>query len=106
MKTLKTRKLLITTILSLVSLLVFSQAEYKARNIKFKGNKNIKSELLLKQINTQTKKRAEKLLIWKKHPEFTSFVLQNDINRIKSYYNRNGFLNPLINTKLDTLTIP
>lgn len=100
---LKIRKLLITTILSLVPLLVFSQAEYKVRNIKIKGNKNIKSELLLKQINTQTKKRAEKLLIWKKYPEFTSFVLQNDINRIKSYYNRNGFLNPAINFKLDTL---
>lgn len=100
---LKTRKLLITTILSLVSLLVFSQAEYKVRNIKIKGNKNIKSEQLLNQINTQTKKRIGKLLIWKKYPEFTSFVLQNDINRVKSYYNRNGFLHPAVDFELDTL---
>jgi outer membrane protein assembly complex protein YaeT len=99
----ETKKILFISILMLVSFCSFSQTEYKVRNIKIKGNKNITKELLIRQINTKTKKRAEKVLVWKKHPEFTLFVLNNDINRIKSYYNRNGFLNPEISFKLDTL---
>ena len=80
-----------------------AQKEYRLNNVKFVGNKVLSSEKLLKQINTQPKKRIEKLLIWKRNPEFTSFVLENDINRIKTFYIRNGFTKPEISYKLDSI---
>lgn len=82
---------------------IYSQKEYRLNNVKFIGNNHLSNEILLKQINTQPKKRIEKLLIWKRNPEFTKFVLENDINRLKTFYNRNGFLAPKIGYKLDTL---
>lgn len=54
-------------------------------------------------MNTQPKKKIEKLFIWKRNPEFTYFILENDINRLKTFYNRNGFLTPKVSYKLDTI---
>jgi len=82
---------------------IYSQKEYRLNNVKFIGNNHLSNEMLLKQMNTQPKKKIEKLLIWKRNPEFTKFVLENDINRLKTFYNRNGFLTPKISYKLDTL---
>lgn len=82
---------------------IHAQKELKLNNVKFEGNNNIPDEMLIKQMNTLVINNYEKLFIWKKKPEFISFVLDNDINRLKSYYNRNGFLNPDIIYKIDTL---
>ncbi|MBI9066733.1 MAG: BamA/TamA family outer membrane protein [Salinivirgaceae bacterium] len=87
----------------LFSFSLYAQKEYKVHQINFEGNATIPSELLLKQLNTQTKKKYERLLFWKKFPEFGSFILLNDVARLTKYYQRNGFLNPEITYKLDTL---
>lgn len=84
---------------------VFAQKEYRLNKVKFTGNKILSNEKLLNQINTQPKKPVEKVMFWKRNPEFTLFVLENDINRLKKYYNRNGFLNPEITYTLDTLRL-
>lgn len=98
---------IITKLALLIAAISFSQnlcaqKEHRLNSLKFEGNKILTNDQLQKQINTQSKKTYEKLFIWKRNPEFTSFVLENDINRLKTYYNRNGFLNPQINYSLDT----
>lgn len=97
------KKFALLAVVILFSQKLFSQKEYRLNSVKFEGNKILSNDQLQKQINTPSKKTYEKLYIWKRNPEFTSFVLENDINRLKTYYNRNGFLNTQISYSLDTL---
>lgn len=62
-------------ILLLFTQSIYSQKEYRLNNVKFLGNNHISNEKLLKQMNTQPKKKIEKLFIWKRNPEFTYFIL-------------------------------
>lgn len=80
---------------------IFSQ-DLRVRDIVFTGNEIIDDEELLAQMNTQPKKSLEKLFFWKKRPDFIASVFDDDINRLTSYYNRNGFLNPDISFNIDT----
>ena len=80
-----------------------AQKALRINTVEFDGNNIIPTEILINQMNTTVLQPYEKLFIWKRKPEFISFVLENDINRIKSYYNRNGFLNPVVSYKIDTV---
>ena len=74
---------------------VFGQT--KIRDVEFRGNIILKEDELMEQINTLPKTRLEKIMFWKKRPDFIQSVLDEDINRLNSYYKRNGFLNAAVN---------
>ncbi|HLN54586.1 MAG TPA: outer membrane protein assembly factor BamA [Bacteroidales bacterium] len=79
-----------------------AQKVHRIKDVDFKGNKILTEDELLGQMNTQPKKSLEKLFFWKKRPDFIETSLEEDINRLKSYYNRNGFLHPEISFSLDS----
>ncbi|NNC95949.1 MAG: BamA/TamA family outer membrane protein [Chitinophagales bacterium] len=64
--------------------------------INFKGNTTLQAEDLLKQMNTKPRKLLDKVAFWNKKEEFSYFLLDEDIERLKEYYQRNGFMNPKI----------
>lgn len=80
---------------------MFSQ-DLRIRDIVFEGNEILEDDELLAQMNTQPKKSLEKLFFWKKRPDLIASAFDEDITRLVSYYNRNGFLNPAISFDIDT----
>lgn len=94
-------KLSFTIIMLLTSsCTVFAQT--KIRDVEFRGNSILPEDELMEQVNTLPKTRLEKIMFWKKRPDFIQSVLDEDINRLDSYYNRNGFLNAAVSYKTDT----
>lgn len=93
---------IILIILHLTSLSLFSQKDHRIRNVVFKGNEILDDADLLTQFNTKPKKSLEKLFFWKKNPDLILSILQEDTARLRSFYNRNGFLHPVIKLDLDT----
>ncbi len=81
---------------------LYGQKDYRIRNLKFEGNEILSDNELLAQFNTQPEKQLEKIFFWKKNPDLILSVLQEDTVRLRSYYNRNGFLTPEIDLELDT----
>lgn len=95
-------------LLLIISITVFNLSGYaqglRIKEVNFNGNEILEKDELLGQMNTQPKKGLEKLFFWKKHPDFIEVTLTEDINRLLTFYNRNGFLNPEISFNLDTLS--
>ena len=93
---------ILVLLLFLISLAVdvSGQEDLMIRKIVFTGNDTLSGELLLNQMNTKPRTLMEKLKFWKKSDGFSSFVFDDDLLRIKKYYQRNGFLNPSITYKL------
>ncbi|MGQ1784534.1 MULTISPECIES: outer membrane protein assembly factor BamA [unclassified Saccharicrinis] len=85
------------------ALSAYSQKLYRIRGLDFTGNSILSEEVLLEQFNTVPRQKLNRLLFWKKKPEFALTVLKNDIDRLKSYYIRNGFIHPEISYSLDTI---
>ncbi|HEX2968343.1 MAG TPA: BamA/TamA family outer membrane protein [Bacteroidales bacterium] len=79
-----------------------AQNVHRVKDINFTGNEIIPDDELLGQMNTQPKKSIEKIFFWKKRPDFIKSVLDEDINRLSDYYNRNGFLSPEVSFTLDS----
>lgn len=79
-----------------------SAQELRLKNVEFLSNKIIPDNELLGQMNTKPKTRIQKIMFWKKKPDFIYPVLEEDIGRLDSYYKRNGFLNPVIDFSTDT----
>ena len=86
----------------MASLPVLAQKDLRLKAVDFEGNEILNDDVLLGRINTQPKKGLQKIFFWKKRPDFITAVLQEDINRLRSFYNRNGFLNPAISFNLDS----
>lgn len=84
------------------SVMLVAQNGTRLKSIDFEGNKILSDAELLSQMNTQPKKGIQKLLFWKKRPDFIPSALNEDIERLKSFYIRNGFLDPEISYKLDS----
>lgn len=80
----------------------FAQKIQRVKDVDFEGNEILTDDELLEQMNTQPKKSLQKLLFWKKRPEFIESALDDDITRIISHYNRNGFLHPEVSFTLDS----
>lgn len=80
---------------------VTAQQGLKLSSVRFEGNKILSDGELLDQMNSRPKKTFEKIFFWKKRPDFIEAVLQDDISRLQSFYNRNGFLDPEISYKTD-----
>ena len=66
------------------------------KNIEFHGNEPISGELLLEQMNTREESLLEKIKFWEKEPVLSTFMLEGDIERLRSFYQRNGFLEPVV----------
>jgi outer membrane protein insertion porin family len=79
-----------------------AQSGTRLKSIDFEGNKILSDAELLEQMNTKPKKGIQKLLFWKKRPDFIPSVLNEDIDRLKSFYIRNGFLDPEVTYDLDS----
>ncbi|HKK63171.1 MAG TPA: outer membrane protein assembly factor BamA [Bacteroidales bacterium] len=84
----------------LIAIPAFSQVNYQVASVEFKGNETIKNDVLAEQMNTRGMNLKERLIFWKGTPEYSSLILENDLERLKSYYQRNGFLEPDINREL------
>jgi outer membrane protein insertion porin family len=92
---------IIFTLLLCLPAAVIAQQSLKLSSVKFEGNKILTDGELLDQMNSRPKKTFEKIFFWKKRPDLVEPVLQDDISRLQSFYNRNGFLNPEISYKTD-----
>ncbi|MGE5419686.1 MAG: outer membrane protein assembly factor [Chloroflexota bacterium] len=93
---------LIILLFSIFIIRLPAQKVNRIRDVNFKGNEILTDDELLSQMNTQPKKSLEKLFFWKKRPDFIVSALDEDITRLVSYYNRNGFLQPEISYSLDS----
>jgi outer membrane protein insertion porin family len=76
----------------------------RLKKVSFDGNEILSDDVLLDQMNTLPKKGVQKLFFWKKSPDFIPSTLESDAERLRSFYNRNGFLNPEISYSLDTVS--
>lgn len=77
-------------------------AQQRIKEVEFEGNRIISDDELMDQLNTQPKTSFGKLLFWKPKPEFIFSVFEEDIQRLKNFYIRNGFINPEISYDLDS----
>ena len=64
------------------------------KNIEFHGNEPIPGEVLVEQMNTREESLLEKIKFWEKEPVLSTFRLEGDIDRLRSFYQKNGFLKP------------
>ena len=80
--------------------------------IRFTGIDTLQKEILLKQMNTKARPFTGKLTFWKKSTLFSNFTFDEDLLKLKKYYQQNGFLDVSItydlqpdkrNKKLDLL---
>jgi outer membrane protein insertion porin family len=100
------RFLHIKTILLLAVLFCFlpglkAQSDYKIREVKIEGNSALNRLQLKESMNTKSKTLTNRLMFWKKFPRFSSYTLNDDIERLKKLYQRNGVLFPEIDYVLD-----
>lgn len=61
------------------------------RSIVFSGNLHLQDARLSEQMNTREKTFLQRLLFWKPSPLYNPVLLEDDLDRIKSFYARNGF---------------
>lgn len=93
---------LIVSLMAWMSALPLFSQDLRIRDVVFEGNETLEDDELLAQMNTQPKKSLEKLFFWKKRPDFITSAFNEDISRLVSFYNRNGFLYPEISFDIDT----
>jgi len=72
----------------------YSQETQVIKKIKFHGNEPITGELLLSKMNSRGETLVDKLKFWEKEPVLSTFMLKEDVERLQTFYQRNGYLNP------------
>ena len=80
-----------------------AQNETIVKGVTFSGNQNLSNVDLKSQINTRPKTFFERIIFWKPAPKLNSLILEDDINRIRNYYIRNGY--PVVNISQEVLLI-
>lgn len=70
------------------------------RNIKFTGIDSLQEDILLKQMTTKSRSFTEKLSFWKKKTRFSDLSFEEDLLKLKKYYQQNGFLDAAISSDL------
>jgi len=68
-----------------------TQENTAVRSVTFTGNQRISPSALKLQINTRPKTFLEKITFWRPGPALNSLILDDDINRVRNYYIRNGY---------------
>ncbi len=82
--------------LTSLTMVTSAQDNLDIRKIGITGNDSIRKEVLLKQMNTKPRAFTGKLKFWEKGTGFNHFTFEEDITRLKKYYQQNGFLEPEI----------
>ncbi|PKQ61723.1 outer membrane protein assembly factor BamA [Labilibaculum filiforme] len=91
------RKVLLTIIfLTGFILKIAAQDNAIINKISFTGIDTLGKETLLKQMNTKARPFTGKMTFWKKSARFSSFTFEEDILKLKKYYQQNGFLDASI----------
>ena len=80
----------------------YAQKDYKIKKISIEGNKTLKNAEIKTNMNTKAKTLTGKLKFWVKAPRFSEKVLNEDVLRLRRLYQRNGFLTPHVDYKLNT----
>ena len=81
-------------LLIILSFQGYGQEDHVIKKIKFHGNEPIPGEVLLNQMNSRGETLIEKLKFWEKEPVLSTFMLKEDVERLRTFYQRNGYLNP------------
>src|SRR5665648_809960 len=95
------REVWMLVLLLIVAIHGFGQKDYKVRRISIEGNKTLNDAEIKVNINTKAKSLTGKLKFWEKAPRFSSSAFEDDIQRLNRLYQRNGFLMPEIDYKLN-----
>ncbi|MGM0567471.1 MAG: POTRA domain-containing protein, partial [Bacteroidota bacterium] len=74
----------------------YGQDKPIVKKIVFRGNEPVPDEALLQQMNTGEESLLDKVKFWKNEPVLSTFMLEDDIERLHSFYQRNGFLEPVV----------
>jgi outer membrane protein insertion porin family len=95
-------RIFLFTLILLLPFETFAQKKPVVRKVIFEGNATLSDQDLAGQMNTESPTFLDKLQFWKPAPTFSKYTLDDDIGRLKSYYQRNGFLHPAIHYTLDS----
>ena len=98
----KLKILIVFNLLLGISIFAFSQEGYQLRSISFEGNKHLSSRSLRKYMEHETKTVINRILWWKEWPVFHQEELDNDLIRIKQFYQTNGYLYADIQLRTET----
>jgi outer membrane protein insertion porin family len=69
-------------------------------NINFTGIDSLQEDILLDPMTTKTRSFTEKLSFWKKRIRFSDLTFEEDLLKLKKYYQQNGFLDVSISYDL------
>ncbi len=86
-------KIILFFILSFISISLNGQELRKIRKVKFKGNRTISASKLEAEINIKSASAIGEWLFKKEVDLFTMSLYEQDIERIKHIYQKEGFLN-------------
>jgi hypothetical protein len=81
---------------AMLTLPLFAQDNYEVNDIEFLGNKVFSGGTLLDQISMYTLNRFEKLILGKEPYYFTQEMFESDLDRLKWFYQQEGFLHVLV----------
>ena len=95
-------RIILFTFILLLPFETFAQKKPVVKKVVFEGNATLSNEDLFGQMNTESPTFLDKLQFWKPDPTFSKYTLDDDVERLKSYYQRNGFLHPKITYSLDS----
>ena len=79
----------------------FGQEDHVVKKVEFHGNEPISGEVLLNQMNSCGETLIEKLKFWKDEPLLSTFMLNEDVERLRTFYQRNGYLNPEVSYNIN-----
>src|SRR6056297_2040901 len=78
----------------------WGQGGYEVYEISFKGQDSLSREVLLNRMNTREATLYEKLAFWKEGPPFSVIMFENDLQRLRQFHQRHGFLDPRLDYRL------
>jgi len=87
-------------ILVIFQVSAWGQEGYQVYEISFAGQDTLPRQVLLNRMNTREANLYEKLAFWKEGPAFSSIMFENDLQRLRQFYQRQGFLDPRVDYSL------
>ncbi len=79
----------------------WGQEGYQVYDIRFEGRDTIPEEVLLDQMNTGQAGLLQKMAFWQKKPRFSDTMFGNDLERLRRFHQRHGFLDPRVRHRLE-----
>ncbi|MCF7920649.1 MAG: BamA/TamA family outer membrane protein [Candidatus Cloacimonetes bacterium] len=79
-----------------------AQDNYVLKRIKFEGNSTISASSLKKNLSLHARNLGDILIFWNESPQFNELYLEDDINQIIVQYQKGGFLDVEVSSRLET----